>query len=198
MKSETQSYVVKKGYLLGLYPGSTALAYGEALLYNIDALQLYSNSGNSYLYKLNICYNNTDQLHPFEIQGINGPTANVPECSGLADGAICVTVPATSFGYIEIPFYVSAREGIILSDDQVELFPNPTTNAFRITCTIPEELLNEFVVDVFDLQGKLMMHAATSQNKDIDVSNLPSDIYVVKISNREQSFTVTKKLIKIE
>ncbi|MFZ1635369.1 MAG: hypothetical protein WAT43_15895, partial [Chitinophagales bacterium] len=32
MKSETQSYVLKKGYLLALYPGSTALAYGTATI----------------------------------------------------------------------------------------------------------------------------------------------------------------------
>ncbi len=198
MKPETQSYVVKKGYLLGLYPGSTAFAYGEAMLYNIDPVQLYSNSGNSYLYRMNICYNDSNHLHPFEIQGINGPIANDPECTELADGAICVTVPANSFGYIEIQFYVASREGIIITEDQVALFPNPTANDFRISCTIPEELFNEFFVDIFDLQGKLVMHTTTNQNSDIDVSHLPSDIYAIKISNREQSFCVTKKLIKIE
>lgn len=198
MKPETQSYMVKKGYVIGLYPGSTEFAYGEALLYNIDAQQLYSNSGNSYLYRMNICYNDSNQLHPFEIQGINGPITNEPECTGLVDGAICVTVPANSFGYIEIPFYVTSREGVILTEEQIELFPNPTANTFRITCTIPEELFNEFVVDVFDLQGNLVKHTTTSQNSDIDVSNWPSTIYVIQISNREQSFSVTKKLIKIE
>ena len=198
MKPETQSYVVKKGYLLGLYPGSTAFAYGEAMLYNIDPVQLYSNSGNSYLYRMNICYNDSNHLHPFEIQGINGPIANDPECTELADGAICVTVPANSIGYIEIQFYVASREGIIITEDQVALFPNPTANDFRISCTIPEELFNEFFVDIFDLQGKLVMHTTTNQNSDIDVSHLPSDIYAIKISNREQSFCVTKKLIKIE
>jgi hypothetical protein len=198
MKPETQSYMVKKGYLLGLYPGSFAFAYGEALLYNVDAQQLYSNSGNSYLYRMNICYNDTNQLHPFEIQGVNGPIANEPECTGLVDGAVCVTVPANSFGYIEIPFFVASREGIFLSEEQVAVFPNPTANSFRITCSIPAELFNEFVVDIFDLQGKLLMHTITSQNTDIDVNKLPSDIYVIQISNREQSFSITKKLIKIE
>ncbi|MBK8342671.1 MAG: hypothetical protein IPL12_04660 [Bacteroidetes bacterium] len=104
MKSETQSYVLKKGYLLALYPGSTALAYGTATIYNIDPTQLYSNSGNSYLYKMNVCYNDSNHLHPFEIQGITGPTTNVPECSGLTGGSICITVPPSSFGYIEVPF----------------------------------------------------------------------------------------------
>lgn len=198
MKQETQSYEVKRGYLLGLYPGSTAFAYGTALIYNIDALQLYSNSGNSYLYKMNSCYNTTTQLHPFEIQGISGPVTNEPECTDLADGAICVTVPANSFGYIEIPFYVSPREGLILTDEQVELFPNPTANTFRITCTIPEALINTFNISIFDLQGKLIKQTTTSQNTDIDISNLPADIYAIQISNREQSFTITKKLIKTE
>lgn len=147
---------------------------------------------------MNICYNDTNQLHPFEIQGVNGPIANEPECTGLVDGAVCVTVPANSFGYIEIPFFVASREGIFLSEEQVAVFPNPTANSFRITCSIPAELFNEFVVDIFDLQGKLLMHTITSQNTDIDVNKLPSDIYVIQISNREQSFSITKKLIKIE
>ncbi|HNI54843.1 MAG TPA: T9SS type A sorting domain-containing protein, partial [Chitinophagales bacterium] len=197
MKTETQSYVLEKGNILMLYPGSTALAYGEALIYNIAPTQLYSNSGNSFLYKMNICYNTTDQQHPFEIQYINGPVINEPECSGLPGGAICLTVPANSYGYIEVPFYITPREGLTLSDDQIEVYPNPTANAFRITCDIPEELLNTFYVSVFDIHGSLLLNTVISQNQDIDISNLPSSIYFIVISNEEKSFSVSKKIIKI-
>lgn len=198
MKTETQSYVLEKGSILLLYPAATAMAYGDASIYNIDPTQLYSNSGNSYLYDMNVCYNDTSQQHPFEIQYINGPTANVPECSGLPGGAICITVPANSFGYIEVPFFITPREGFILTDDQIQVYPNPTADAFRIICDIPEELLNTLDVSVLDMQGRSLLHTIAAQNEDVDISNLPSDIYLVVISNKEKSFAVTKKIIKTE
>ena len=147
---------------------------------------------------MNICYNTTDQQHPFEIQYINGPVINEPECSGLPGGAICLTVPANSYGYIEVPFYITPREGLMLSEDQIEVYPNPTANTFRIACDIPEELLNTFYVSVLDINGKLLLNTVASQNKDIDLGNLPSNIYFIVISNKEKSFSVTKKIIKAE
>jgi len=198
MKAETQSYVLEKGSILVLYPGATAMAYGDALIYNIDPTQLYSSSGNSYLYDMNICYNSSDHLHPFEIQYITGPTPNDPECTGLTGGAICITVPANSFGYIEVPFYITPREGFILTDNQIEVYPNPTADAFRIACDIPEEIFNELDVTVYDMQGKQLLHTIVAQNEDIDLNRLPSDIYFIVISNKEKSFTVTKKIIKTE
>lgn len=198
MKPETQSYVLEQGNILILYPGSTAMAYGDASIYNLDPTQLYSNSGNSYLYDMNICYNDISQQHPFEIQYITGPTPNVPECSGLSGGAICITVPANSFGYIEVPYYITPREGFILADNQIEVYPNPTADAFRVVCDIPEELLNTLDISVFDIHGRQLLHTVVEQNADIDISNLPSDIYLVVITNKEKSFTVTKKIIKAE
>ncbi|HNM09406.1 MAG TPA: T9SS type A sorting domain-containing protein, partial [Chitinophagales bacterium] len=98
---------------------------------------------------------------------------------------------------IEVPFYITPREGLTLSDDQIEVYPNPTANAFRITCDIPEELLNTFYVSVFDIHGSLLLNTVISQNQDIDISNLPSSIYFIVISNEEKSFSVSKKIIKI-
>ncbi|HNK97494.1 MAG TPA: T9SS type A sorting domain-containing protein, partial [Chitinophagales bacterium] len=113
-------------------------------------------------------------------------------------GAICLTVPANSYGYIEVPFYITPREGLMLSEDQIEVYPNPTANTFRIACDIPEELLNTFYVSVLDINGKLLLNTVASQNKDIDLGNLPSNIYFIVISNKEKSFSVTKKIIKAE
>jgi len=198
MKDETQSYVLKKGYLPAMYPGSTAFAYGEALIYSIDPLQLYSNSGNSYLYKMHICYNSTDRQHPFEIQGVTGPNINDPECTDLPGGAICITVAANSFGYIEVPFYITPKEGFLLTDDQIDIYPNPASDGFRISCAIPQELFNTFDITVFDIYGRQVLHTQAEQGEDVPVGHLPSQTYMIRIGNPANNSFVTKQLVKIE
>jgi len=197
MKDATQSYKLNIGSLIDLFPGAMAIGFGSANLYNIDALKPYSNSGKSALFDLNTCYNDDDLLHPFEIQGITGPILNVPECTGLPGGAICVTVPANSFGYFTVPVFSSPREGIILNSDQLNIYPNPASQTFLIQCALPEFMINEFFVEVFDLKAERVLFTHTAQNTEINIATIPSGIYMVAISNKQQTFTITKKLVKI-
>lgn len=198
MKDETQSYALSLGDIDDLFPGATAVGFGSADIYNIDALRPYSNSGKSTLFDINTCYNDVDFLHPWEIQGITGPTTNDPECTGLPGGAICITVPANSFGYITVPVYSSPREGVVLTDEQIKIYPNPTACSFKILCDLPEIMINEFEVNILDLNGLRIKNVNTGQNESIDITNIPSGIYFVSISNKQKSFNITKKLIKIE
>ena len=138
------------------------------------------------------------RLTSFEIQGITGPTANAPECTGLPGGAICITIPANSFGYFKVPVYSSPREGLVLTDEQLTLYPNPSSSSFKIECDLPEVIINEFVVDIIDIDGKNISHIVVGQNIPIDISKISSGIYFVSISNIEKTFNIVKKLIKIE
>lgn len=198
MKDETQSYVLNIGSLADLFPGGGPIGFGSALIYNIDANRPYSNSGKSSLFDINTCYNDVNFLHPYEIQGIDGPTANDPECTGLPGGAICVTVPANSFGYFTVPVYSSPREGVEIKDEQLHISPNPASNSFKITCDLPEIMINEFYIDILDVNGDKIANIVTQQNQQINVSAFPSGVYFVRISNQNRSFIITKKLIKIE
>lgn len=198
MKDETQSYKVTLGHLSALFPEATAIGFGAVDIYNIDAQRPYSNSGKSSLFDINTCYNDEDNLHPFEIQGVTGPTPNDPECAGLTGGAICVTVPANSFGYFTIPVYTSTREALVLHDDQLFIYPNPASQAFLLECTLPTEILNDFILDLYNLNGEHKMTVYTQQHVPISIANLPSGVYMVAISNNQKSFTITKKFVKIE
>ena len=198
MKDETQSYVVNTGNLINFFPGADAIVYGSANIYNVDPLRPYSNSGRSSLFDINLCYNDVNHLHPYEIQGITGPILNIPECTGLPGGAICVTVPGSSYGYFTIPVYNSPREGILLTENQLHIYPNPAAKTFKIECDIPQQLINELVVSLLDLTGQQVFSTTTTQNADINIANIPSGIYLAIISNKEKTFSITKKLIKIE
>jgi len=188
---------VKLGHLDEFYPEAAIIGYGSADIYNVDAEKPYSGSGRSFLFNMNTCYNNVDQLHPFDIQYITGPTANISEITGLTGGDIGVTVPANSFGYYVIPIFIAPREGVVLTDDQISIYPNPASSSFTLSCSLPEIIVNEFVVDIYDLNGIFVSNTKVAQNEKVDISELPSGVYLVSISNSQKSFSITKKLIKI-
>lgn len=74
--------------------------------------------------------------------------------------------------------------------NEISLYPNPVnTNTFYVTTT------SNVDVRVFDVLGKLVLeHKITPDDHDIDVSDLNSGVYLVKINSENHS--VTKKLIR--
>jgi len=72
----------------------------------------------------------------------------------------------------------------------ISLYPNPvTSNTFQITTT------TNLDINIYNVLGKLVLaHKITPNDDDVDVSNLSSGIYLVKIKSKNQS--VTKKLIR--
>jgi glycosidase len=72
---------------------------------------------------------------------------------------------------------------------KVELYPNPTMNAFQISIDAKK-------IEIFSLTGQLIQTENNCMaNKEINISNLAKGIYIVKITNSD-SISVSKKLIK--
>jgi hypothetical protein len=72
---------------------------------------------------------------------------------------------------------------------KVELYPNPTLNAFQISVDAKK-------VEIYSLTGQLIQTENNCiANKEINISNLAKGIYIVKITNSD-SISVSKKLIK--
>ncbi|WP_353147697.1 alpha-amylase family glycosyl hydrolase [Flavobacterium sp.] len=72
---------------------------------------------------------------------------------------------------------------------KVELYPNPTMNAFQISVDAKK-------VEIYSLTGQLIQTENNCMaNKEINISNLAKGIYIVKITNSD-SISVSKKLIK--
>jgi len=73
----------------------------------------------------------------------------------------------------------SGLADMTLSNNCIEIFPNPVNDAFTINGT-----LSDFSVDIYDLSGTLFQSLNLSGNSHtIDTSNLPSGVYVVRVVN---------------
>jgi glycosidase len=72
---------------------------------------------------------------------------------------------------------------------KVELYPNPTMNAFQISVDAKK-------VEIFSLTGQLIQTENNClANKEINISNLAKGIYIVKITNSD-AISISKKFIK--
>jgi len=79
----------------------------------------------------------------------------------------------------------------------ISLFPNPSCSNLNIKLNMPFANLNSIAVDIIDLQGKTIKSAQylpTSVDLLLDISNLTSGLYLVKISN--ENYSTTSKFIK--
>ncbi|WP_113639175.1 GDSL-type esterase/lipase family protein [Nubsella zeaxanthinifaciens] len=105
-----------------------------------------------------------------------------------------VTLPTQNIGYgdlkSEFPTYSASQS-----------YPNPTKNGFAsIDIVAPQP--DEFVLDIFDLQGKMVSTITTAQLKvgkhilKVDLSKQPAGVYIYKIKAKSGLFTDTKKLIR--
>ncbi|RRO20286.1 T9SS type A sorting domain-containing protein [Flavobacteriaceae bacterium 14752] len=86
-------------------------------------------------------------------------------------------------------------DGTTLSTEDVNLnnefkiYPNPVTNGF---VTIDSNISGETNIELYDLTGKIVMNKTLTTER-LEVSNLRSGVYLVKISVSNRS--ITKKLI---
>ncbi|GAL66671.1 T9SS type A sorting domain-containing protein [Jejuia pallidilutea] len=78
--------------------------------------------------------------------------------------------------------------------ENIEVFPNPTTDKFTISNIRNTNLKR---IEIYSLLGKLsktIIVNNTTNNLEVDVSNLTSGIYLLKLKNEEDS-SKTQKLI---
>lgn len=77
-------------------------------------------------------------------------------------------------------------------EKEAEIYPNPTTGKFNISV---KSMQNPILV-IFNAVGQIVYKAfIIGQNKQIDVSDLPTGIYYVHLTYKSQSKQVFKKLI---
>ncbi|WP_127844779.1 T9SS type A sorting domain-containing protein [Psychroflexus aestuariivivens] len=76
--------------------------------------------------------------------------------------------------------------------ESVSIYPNPTSEFIEISTSIE----TEFDVQVFDMNGKILMNLDNLNSNKIDLSELASGIYFVKLQSENQRNSITKKIIK--
>jgi hypothetical protein len=72
----------------------------------------------------------------------------------------------------------------------INVFPNPTQNSFAVNTTISVDK-----VEVLGLDGKLLLSQVYTENELINIQDLPTSVYLVKVY-KEGELLAVEKLIK--
>lgn len=78
------------------------------------------------------------------------------------------------------------------NNNEFSIFPNPANDQLRIT-NYEKSLSGDLGVSIFDISGKLVLtHKPINPltNETIDISNLKSGVYFIKIGNKTQKFVI--------
>lgn len=205
--------------ILEIYPNDIADVYegnrtfdkfiGRGI-YNVKVNQNYMSSGKNSLNSdndsksVNNCYDcsNTDS-HGFDIYGIQSGVIDMVK-QGTSPGVYKITVPGNSYGYIKLeikwnPVLVGkSTDSIVKLTAELELLPNPASNRFSIQSSFNLFKQNEPVlVEIYSLTGLRVLNTQIYEDNEIDISILPSGMYVVKILNTTICDEITKQLIKV-
>jgi hypothetical protein len=73
--------------------------------------------------------------------------------------------------------------------DQIELYPNPTSDMLNIKVNRNAALLN---LQIYDMNGKLVFSKAAETTMSIDLKQLSKGIYLVSLSNKKQIVYVSQ------
>lgn len=81
-------------------------------------------------------------------------------------------------------------------DNNLTIYPNPTANTFQLVNELQQLPTNSYNICVYSPMGFLCLQKEIISNQLVDISQLPSGIYIIKITD-EYNNTTNKKLIKI-
>lgn len=95
---------------------------------------------------------------------------------------------------IEPPTYIQQNDII----HGVNIFPNPATDEININMELNDVLTDEGTISVIDINGRIMQQKAfnpmTQQAMEIDVSSLPTGMYLIQI--QIDGYSTIRKLMK--
>ena len=77
-------------------------------------------------------------------------------------------------------------------EENITLFPNPTTGVVQINAT---GLVGDLRFEVYNLLGQNLKSDKLQNNKILNISNLPSNIYFVKIIEVNSNRSLVKKIV---
>ncbi len=85
----------------------------------------------------------------------------------------------------------------LLYEDQMSIYPNPASDHLNIL--VPESMLNkELIVEVYDLLGKRILRKNINKFKSsLNIYKWNRGVYVIKLSSKEESFSLTKRFMKL-
>ncbi|MCF6347487.1 MAG: T9SS type A sorting domain-containing protein [Flavobacteriaceae bacterium] len=95
------------------------------------------------------------------------------------------------------PDTIDALENVLAINDEtlernITLFPNPTSGAIQIKI---KEWISDFEYEIYNTLGQVLRLNKLQNNEIIDLGNLPSDVYFIKITEIDTNRSVVKKIV---
>jgi len=156
-----------------------------------------SNTGRTYVEQTNSSSTNVFSMEWTAPASGNGNVTfyscgnGVNDNNGTSgDGAACSTLTLSEAS-------TSSVVAINSSALQIELSPNPATD--NLTVNINTDVQEDFMLNVRSMNGQLMQSrswtTSSADNINLDISNFPSGMYFVQLTN--QSYSTTTKWVKL-
>lgn len=128
----------------------------------------------------------------------NDLTAAIPGCHYVRVRMNNVAIPADT----AIITYIVCKPGISQvaaitssSEDAISFYPNPAVNTLNV---VYSEMLGVKNIAIYSIIGKQMNMYSTTDNKGamLNVENIPSGIYYVRLLNENGSVIATRRFMK--
>jgi len=128
---------------------------------------------------------------PFTYQWSNGDTNKTTEV--FENGLYTVTV-TDDLGCSYSQHYIISTVDVIEPSDiaNIQIFPNPTNTNLRVHCEICDDF-SLYNVDGRQIKTDLKVHG--SGVYDLDVSKLPSGVYLLKLLNDENQVLMVERVV---
>jgi hypothetical protein len=96
----------------------------------------------------------------------------------------------------QINKFTTINDYTILSDKDIQIFPNPTDNYFQIS-TSDDTILENTVIYIIDINGaKAHAQSIEKNNTFVNIQHLPKGIYYAQIL-KENNVLKVQKIIKM-
>ena len=97
-----------------------------------------------------------------------------------------------SSGLAEVFIDFNEAAELILSEANIQVYPNPSNGIIRISSAIYNETSQ---IRIFNLAGSLVFERNVDMNEDVDISRLPKGLYHIRIG-RPDNFVVRKIVLQ--
>lgn len=101
-------------------------------------------------------------------------------------------IPVTKYQfYYSIQFPTSTNE--LYATGHISVFPNPTTNTVTFTT---EEISDQLILELRDVQGKMVMNQIIENKTPVSVGNLPKGLYFYRVSGGSKQAYLGKLIVE--
>lgn len=129
---------------------------------------------------------------PITGNNVNGDTVSIPVSDNTAyEVVILAYLSGQEVGDNDVYFEVGTP--LSVAKDEIEgfnLYPNPVSKG-KFSISTGENLIKN--IELFDINGKMVLSRSVKNKESINISNLNSGIYILKVE--ENSKNATRKLI---